>query len=85
MNLYAPNSTSKRACLWLSLSNYESLMDCWLLGDDFNMTEDSNDRMGGIATTISRWEANCWNYFCFTYGLLDLWKVHSFSCTQGSL
>ena len=49
------------------------------------MIEDAAERMGGITITISGWEAKCWDYFCFTYGLLDLWKVHSFSHIQGSL
>ena len=59
MNLYAPNSAVERAKLWLSLFDYVSLADCWLVGGDFNMIEDVADRMEGIATTISGWEAKC--------------------------
>ena len=73
------------AKLWLSLFDYASLVDCWLVGGDFNMIEDVANRMGGITITISGWEAKCLNYFCFAYGLLDLWNVHSFSRIQGSL
>ena len=85
MNLYASNSASERADLWLSLSDYADLADCWLVGGDFNMIEDATDRLGGVGTTISGREAKCWDYFCFAFGLLDLWKVHSFSRIQGSL
>ena len=85
MNLYAPNFASERAGLCLTLSDYVSLADCWMVGGDFNMIEDVADRMRGTTTTISGWEAKCWDYFCFTYGFLDLWKVHSFSHIQRSL
>ena len=60
----------------VSLSGYADLADCWLVGSDFNMIEDAIDRLGGVGTTISGWEAKCWDYFCFAFGLLDLWKVH---------
>ena len=73
MNLYACNSESERADLWLSLSDYADLADCWLVGGDFNMIENVTDRLGGVGTTISGREA-----ICFSFGLLDLWKVHSF-------
>ena len=46
------------------------------MGGDFNMIEDVADRMEGIGTTISGQEAKCWDYFCFAFGLLELWKVH---------
>ena len=46
MNIYAHNSTLERACLWLSLSEYASLADCWLVGGVFNMIEDAFDRIG---------------------------------------
>ena len=85
MNLYASNSASERADLWLSLSDYADLADCWLVGGDFNMIEDATDRLGGVGTTISGREAKCWDYFCFSFGLLDLWNVHSFLRIQGSL
>ena len=49
------------------------------------MIEDVADRMGGIGTIISRREAKCWDYFCFSFGLLVLWKVHSCSRIQRSL
>ena len=66
MNLYAPNSASKRADLSLSLFDYADLADCWLVGGDYNMIEDVADRLGGIGTTILGWEAKCWDYFCFS-------------------
>ena len=59
MNLYAPNSASERASLWLSFSNYASLANCCLLGGDFNMIEDVADRMEGITTHVLGWEAKC--------------------------
>ena len=34
-------------------------MDCWLVGGDFNMIEDATNRLGGVGTTISGWEAKC--------------------------
>ena len=49
------------------------------------MIEDVANRMGGIGTTISGGEAKFQDYFCFAFGLLDLWKAHSFSRIQGSL
>ena len=61
MNLYAPNSAAERAKLGLSLSDYVSLADCWLVGGDFNRIEDVVDKLGGITTTISGWEAKCWD------------------------
>ena len=85
MNIYAPNSSSTRAGLWLSLAEYAGLADCWLVGGDFNMIEDASNRIGGTTTTISGWEAKCWDSFSFAFGLLDLWKVQSFSHIQGSL
>ena len=65
MNLCAPNSTSERAGVWSSLCDYASLADCWLVEGDFNIIEDVVDRMGGITTTISGWEAKCRDYICF--------------------
>ena len=44
MNIDAHNSTSERACLWLSLSEYASLDNCWLVGGDCNMIEDASNR-----------------------------------------
>ena len=85
MNIYAPNSASARASFWLSLVEYAGLADCWLVGGDFNMIEDASDRIGGTTTTISGGEAKCWDSFSFAFGLLDLWKVQSFSRIQGSL
>ena len=32
MNIYAPNSALERACLWMSLSEYAGIADCWLVG-----------------------------------------------------
>ena len=49
------------------------------------MVEYATDRLGGVGTTISGRAAKCWNYFCFSFGLLDLWKVHSFTHIQGSI
>ena len=49
------------------------------------MIEDASDRVGSTITTVSGWEVKCWDSFCFAFGLLDLWKVHSFSCIQRSL
>ena len=60
MNLYASNSASERADLWLSLSDYADLADCWLVGGDFNMIEDVADRLGVAGTTILGREAKCW-------------------------
>ena len=72
--------------MWLSLSEYAGLADCSkLVGGDFNMIEDASDRVGSTITTVSGWEVKCWDSFCFAFGLLDLWKVHSFSLIQGSL
>ena len=50
MNLYAPNSALEREGVWLSLCDYASLADGWLMGGDFNMIQDVVDRMGGITT-----------------------------------
>ena len=82
MNIYAPNSASARASFWPSLVEYVGLADCWLVGGDFNMIEEAFDRIGGTTTTISSWEAKCWDSFSFAFGLLDLWKVQSFSHIQ---
>ena len=79
MNIYAPNSMSVRAGIWLFLVEYAGLADCWLVGGDFNMIEDASDRIGCTTTTVSGWEAKCWDSFCFAFGLLDLWKVQPFS------
>ena len=49
------------------------------------MIEDASDRIGCTTTTISSWEAKCWDSFCFAFDLLDLWKVQSFSHIQGPL
>ena len=49
------------------------------------MIEDAADRLGGVGIIISGHEAKCWDYFCFAFGLLDLWKVHSFTHIQGSI
>ena len=66
MNLYASNSESERENLWLSLSDYADLADCWLVGGDFNMIEDATDRLGGVGTTISGREAKCALIFTHT-------------------
>ena len=53
MNFHAPNSALERACLWLSLLEYARLIDCWLVGGNFNMIEDAFDRVGATTTTVS--------------------------------
>ena len=85
INLYATNSPSKRASFWISLSEYAGLAGSWLVGGDFNMIEEASDRRGGTISTITGREAQAWDSFCFSFGLLDLWNIHSFSPMQGSL
>ena len=85
INLYASNSASERASFWISLSEYAGLADSWLVGGDFNMIEEASDRRGGSISTITGREARAWDSFCFSFGLLDLWNIHSISRMQGSL
>ena len=37
------------------------------MGGDFNIIKDVADRMGGITTTISGWEAKCWEFGCYKF------------------
>ena len=85
INLYASNSASERDSFWISLSEYVGLADAWLVGGDFNMIEEASDRRGGSISTITGREARAWDSFCFSFGLLDLWNIQSFSRMQGSL
>ena len=84
INLYASNSASERASFWISLSEYAGLADSWLVGGDFNMIEEASDRRGGSISTITGREARAWDSFCFSFGLLDLWNIHSISRMQDS-
>mgnify|MGYP000252850560 CR=1 FL=1 len=53
LNVYAPNHASARARLWEEI--YLSLpedVENWIVGGDFNMLEDPQDRRGGSMITI---------------------------------
>ena len=47
--------------------------------------EEAFDKGGGSICTIIDQEARAWDSFYFSYGLLDLWNIHSLPLMQGSL
>ena len=50
-------------------------VDSWIVGGDFNMLEDPQDRRGGSMTTIQDLELAHWERLVFKLRLVDTWHL----------
>ena len=75
-NVYAPNSTTKRAQCWCQLWNDLPVMNHWCIVGALLGT---SGRMGGSTVTISGAELIEWENLCFKFSLQDLSFMQSFA------
>ncbi len=79
LNVYAPNHASARARLWEEI--YLALpedVENWIVGGDFNMLEDPQDRRGGSMTTIQGLELANWERLVRKLRIYDMWHLSNF-------
>ena len=79
LNVYAPNHASARARLWEEI--YLSLpedVENWIVGGDFNMLEDPQDRRGGSMITIQGLELANWERLVRKLRIYDMWHLSNF-------
>ena len=86
LNVYAPNHASARARLWeeIYLAIPEDEIK-WIVGGDFNMLEDPQDRRGGSRLTIQGQELANWERLVFKLRISDAWHLSNIQRGAGSL
>ena len=86
LNIYAPNQVVERKQFWKYIQvHIPSSVKEWIVGGDFNMVEDPNDRHGGKLVTIHGPELAEWEIFIFQMNLTDTWHLRNFSRERLSL
>lgn len=73
LNIYAPNRTGPRARFWGALADHVFPQADWVVGGDFNMVEDAEDRTADFhANNIGRREEGAWGRFLQHLGIQDV-------------
>ena len=86
LNIYAPNQVVERKQFWKYIwEHIPSSVKEWIVGGDFNMVEDPNDRRGGKLVIIPGPELAEWEKFIFQMNLTDAWHLRNFSRERLSL
>ena len=79
LNIYAPNPTSNlRKKFWLQLVDKKLGAELWIIGGDFNMVEQQEDRSGNANGTVQGVEKDAWDKFCLAYNVIDCWNAPNF-------
>ena len=76
LNIYAPNHASVGARLWgeIYLAIPRDVVK-WIVGGDFNMLENPQDRRGGNMLTIQGQELANWEMLVFKLRISDAWNL----------
>ncbi len=86
VNVYAPNHASARAILWEKIRQaLPRAVDIWIMGGDFNMLEDPQDRRGGSMITIQGQELANWERLVLGLRLSDAWHLNNIRKDTNSL
>ena len=86
ISIYAPNLPAARAKFWNTLEHaIPSIVEHWIMGDDFNMLEDTMNRNGGSSATVHGRELVAWEKLLFKMQVMDEWQDGNFCKTPGTL
>jgi exonuclease III len=78
INIYTLCSSNDRAPLWRKLSQAELTSDHFIIGGDFNHSEETDQRETSGEKWMLRREAASWHQMTLQYRLIDVWRLDSF-------
>ena len=69
--VYMPNCSCERGMLCKNLSSVRDTSHAWILGGDWNMTEQQCDKSSSCSRILSQLETSSWNFLKSSLGLVD--------------
>ena len=85
MNVYVPNSRTKRATFWEHIRLQVAGAEEWCTGGDFNMIESIHDSSNNNPIVLQRKERKQWEKLCVHLNLRDIWHSDNFQRKRDSL
>ncbi|KAG0595816.1 hypothetical protein M758_UG200300 [Ceratodon purpureus] len=84
LNLYAPNLPGQRQRFWAQLENFDYPVAEWIVGGDYNMTENAEDRSPDYkGKAMTGREEAAWNRFMIKLGVNDAHRLDEFRVVGG--
>ena len=78
LNMYAPNLVAEKKAFWLQLLNKKPDAELWIIGGNFNIVEQQEDRSRNAIGTVQGVEKDAWDKFCLAYNVIDCWNAPNF-------
>ena len=78
LNIYAPNSAAERKEFWLQLVDKKPDAELWIIGGDFNMVQQQEDRIENANCMVQGVEKDAWDQFCLAYNVIDCFNGPNF-------
>ena len=85
MNVYAPNSRTKRATFWERTLLQVAGTEEWCIGGDFNMIESIHNSSNNNPIVLQGRERKQWEKLCVHLNLRDIWHSDNFQRKRDSL